>query len=100
MGKVPLRSKRAMNPVLIGVHAPSLLRAEAGQRDRAGKQLQRAAFRVVHDGVARERERGDLAAQIAGQLEVLQGDARPGGEGNEQEQGNVFNFCFHNSISI
>ena len=76
------------------------LRAEAGQRDRAGKQFQRAAFRVFHVGVAGQGEGGHVAAEIAGQFEIFQGDAGAGGEGKEQEQGKGKKGSSSSSIQV
>ena len=58
-------------PALVGVHVPLLVRGDAGQRHRAGQQFQRAAFGVVHPGVAGQGEGRHVAAEIAGQLEVF-----------------------------
>ena len=71
---------------LIDVQVPALLDAEAGQRNWAGKEFQCAAFRIFHIGVAGQGESGHVAAELAGQLEVLQSDAGAGGEAERQKQ--------------
>ena len=92
---------------LLDIHLPARFRAEAGQRDRAGEQLQRAAVRVLDLRVRREGERRDVAADIPGQLEIRQRDAarrrlRSGQrqQGAKEEQGKGCEFSFHSSIDL
>ena len=70
-------------PALVGVHAPFLAGIQTGQRHGAGEQFQRAALGVFHLGGAGEGEGRRVPAQIAGEFEVLKGDARAGSEAEE-----------------
>ena len=60
--------------VLIHANAPLRMRAEFRECNRAGEQLERAAFAILHPGGGGEREYGPFAVEIAGEFEVVQGD--------------------------
>ena len=81
---------------------PFLARINAGERNRAGQQFQRAALGVVHPGRAREGEGRRLAAQIARQFEIAQGDRS--GRRRQQEGGSHRReeacFNFHKAIQF
>ena len=63
------------------------MRAEFGERDRAGKQIERAALGVLDLRDGGERERGAVAAEIAGQFEVFEGDVAGGCGGRRDRSG-------------
>jgi hypothetical protein len=80
---VELRDKT----ILVNGHLPFLSRVQAGERNRAGKQFQRTATRVLDLRVRGERERRDVAAEIARQLEIRQrDDARRRARRGEEQQ--------------
>ena len=70
--------KLRQETVRAGLHLPFLASVQAGERHRSGKQRQRTALGIIDLHIGGEREGGHLAAKIAGQLEVRQGDAAGG----------------------
>ncbi len=65
-------------PVLFRTDCPIRMRADFRERDRAGQQFERTARRIFHAHISGERERCDVATQIANELEILQRDAAGG----------------------
>ena len=72
--------------VCVGVHVPALVRVEAGEGDRAGEQLQRAAFGIVHLGRGGEGEGGGVRAEVAGEVEIVERDFGAGRETGVQQR--------------
>ena len=60
--------------VLLDPDAPLRVRGRVGERDGAGKQVERAALGILHPRGAGQGEDGLVAAEIADQLEVVEGD--------------------------